>query len=159
MDGWFYGRTADGWCWRELATGFVSIRPPPFVQEPWRAQWDASEEAFYFNNPEGEETFGLPPVVPDGWRARWCDRHSVFWFIHAPIGRTFWELDAPVLQSQQLLGVSDLVYSDVRRSYRQAALRLHPDKGGDQAVWRETQERFESVTAKLGAMAAHGGSR
>ena len=42
VNGWFYGQTADGLCWRELATGASSDRPPPCVQERWRAQWDAS---------------------------------------------------------------------------------------------------------------------
>ena len=53
VNGWFYGRIADGWCWRELATGATSNRPPPLVQEPWRVKWDSFEEEFYYENPDG----------------------------------------------------------------------------------------------------------
>ena len=132
VNGAVYGRTSSGFCWRELASGATADRAPPLVQTPWSAQWDSFEQAFYFENPEGEETFALPPIVPAGWRARWSDTHDVFWFMHESTGRTFWELDVPVLQSQQLLEVRDLLCRDVRRSFKRAALRLHPDKGGDE---------------------------
>lgn len=159
MNGWFYGRTVDAWCWHKLATGTTSNRAPPLVQEPWRAKLDFLEEEFYFENPDGEETFGLPPVVPAGWRACWCHTSSMFWYTHEAIGRTSWELDVPMLQSQRLLSVDDLCCDDVRRSFRGAALRLHPGEGGGPAVWREALERFEAVIAKLAAMAVYGGSR
>ena len=145
VNGWFYGQTSSGWCWRELTTHSTADQPPPLVQEPWLARWHVCEEQFYFENPEGEQTYLLPPTVPAGWRARWCGDNEKLWCLHEGTGRTFWELDVPLLQSQYLLGVGDLFCADVRRAFRRAALRLHPDKGCDLLVWQEALNCFERV--------------
>ena len=84
-------------------------------------------------------------MVPDGWEARWCCDEDVFYYVHVGTGRWFWELDVPVLQAARLLPNEQLRVAEVKRGFRQAAVRLHPDKGGDSAVWKDVQARFQTV--------------
>jgi curved DNA-binding protein CbpA len=39
--------------------------------------------------------------------------------------------------------------AEVKRSFRQRALETHPDHGGDAALFREVQDAYERLVAKL----------
>ena len=153
-DGWFHGNFRGEFCWRKLDSGATSQCPPPLVQAPWRVHWSEGKATFFFANENGGDiTLHCPPVVPDGWEARWCDDEDVFYYVHVGTGRWFWELDVPVLQASRLLSNEQLRVADVKRGFKRAAVRLHPDKGGDSAVWTDTQARFEIVLAMFASMA------
>ncbi len=155
VNGWFYGQDRDSreWQWRDPVTGATAGRAPPLVPEPWRAVWSADDEEFYFERPTGHWTFQELPWTPEGWET--CvDAGDEFFFRHVATGRMVWELDVPLLQAGGLLPRDFLVEADVKRAYRGAALRMHPDKGGDPAVWAETERRFKCVLERLREMAA-----
>jgi hypothetical protein len=65
------------------------------------------------------------------------------------------KIEKPVIDlpsSYSLLGLdinSHLTSADVNRAYRKKALKSHPDKGGDIAVFEKIQEAFDAVTAHL----------
>ena len=139
VGGWFFGQMSDGvFRWRELATGATSDRPPPLVQAPWRALWSGPDGRFFFENTRTwQTTWEEPPSTPVGWEARWCDRHEEFYYRNEAHEQCFWELDVPVLQCAGLLENIELTAVDVRKAYKRAALRLHPDKGGDPTMWKD----------------------
>ena len=133
-DGWFHGNFNGEFCWRKLDSGAKSQAPPPLVQAPWCVHWSECDAKFVFANRNcGDLTWRCPPVVPDGWGARWCADEDVFYYVHVGTGRWFWELDVPVLQAARLLPNEQLRAADVKRGFGRAAVRVHPDKGGD---WR-----------------------
>ena len=78
-----------------------------------------------------------------------CERQGLFYYRHVRTDRWFWGLDVPVLQERGLLPVARFSAADAKREFKRASLRLHLDKGGDLAVWKDVQARFEAVFAEF----------
>ncbi|CAE7681359.1 unnamed protein product, partial [Symbiodinium sp. CCMP2456] len=54
---------------------------------------------------------------------------------------------------RHLLGLpeGELLEADIRKGYRAAARRLHPDRGGKREEFQELQRCYESVLAEVSA--------
>ena len=90
--------------------------------------WDDQRERWYFHSAfNGSIVYEAPPSVPEGWAAHW-DADEALWYYEHPCGRTFFELDVPVLQSEARLPIDVLRRRDVLLAMRTFSVRCHPDK-------------------------------
>ena len=95
-----------------------------------------------------------PPETPRGWACSWCPDAGRFVFVHVRTGLCFsgsWTFlfyrGSPCLLWRASLR------GDVRSSYKLAAVRMRPDKGGDMAHFVAVKRHFETVLSELASMA------
>ena len=149
--GWVHARDSNGcgpFKWRCVRNGDVSDSPPPLVQDPWVAHFDAGTGTFYFEDTTCGQCVGVQPVpVPDGWMCRFDAVQRRWCFIHVASSKQFWDLDVGVLQMDGVVPAGcDLVAKDFVRASRRFAVRHHPDKGGDDVVFKQVYVRFERIS-------------
>ena len=68
--------------------------PPPFVPEPWYAQWSVEYTAWFFFRTDHEDscTWEKPCCVSYPWEVYWCRSECSFFFQNVETGVAVWSL-------------------------------------------------------------------
>jgi hypothetical protein len=165
VDGWVHVRDGDGFAWMRTRCGAKLLCPPPVVAYPWEAVFDEGVGDFFFRRVDFQDHWceKQPPRTPSGWVSAWSEEWRCFFYEHVGTGRSFWELEVPLLQWHGWLPVGTVLdLRDVHKAFRRFCLKCHPDKapGDDSAkvFFTEMREVFGTVEAALRSLEASAGS-
>jgi len=164
IDGWLHIRDGDRFVWLRPGCHAKLVCPPPVVAYPWEAVFEEDVGEFSFRRVYLEDHWceEEPPRTPSDWVSAWSEEWGCFFYEHVGTGRSFWELEVPLLQWHGLLPVGTVLnLGDIRKAFKRFCLKCHPDKEpGDEvasAFFTEMREVFGKVEAALSSIGRSAG--
>ena len=119
---------------------------PPKLPKFWNSVWSSADGAYWYQDAENKQcTWQRPPLAPARFRVYWDNSLGRFYLWESSAEYTFWF--CPGTQFYKLLGVDATTEeAELRKSYRKRSLECHPDKGGDEAAFKELGEALAVLT-------------